>query len=88
MKRAEDEIIPGLSEFEYFRYKSWIAKSVLQDFTQNIQFTDNVEDLAVKLRAVSSFLKSSGIIYYPMSTLKSCLSRFNGWIEFGSNRIL
>jgi len=51
MKRADPH-----ADFEYFRQRAWMSKTILEDYVKNVQVDTDVEELEKKLRDVAAEL--------------------------------
>ena len=50
-----------LADFEYFRQRAWMSKTILEDYVRNIQVDSDVQDLEKKLRDVAAELTRTGL---------------------------
>ena len=56
MKRADPH-----ADFEYFRQRAWMSKTILEDYVKNVQVDADVEELEKKLRDVAAELTRTGL---------------------------
>ena len=50
-----------LADFEYFRQRAWMSKTILEDYVKNIPVDSDVKDLEKKLRDVAAELTRTGL---------------------------
>ena len=50
-----------LADFEYFRQRAWMSKTILEDYVKNVQVDSDVQELEKKLRDVAAELTRTGL---------------------------
>ena len=48
------------ADFEYFRQRAWMSKTILEDYVKNVQVDSDVQELEKKLRDVAAELTRTG----------------------------
>ena len=49
------------ADFEYFRQRAWMSKTILEDYVKNVQVDSDVQELEKKLRDVAAELTRTGL---------------------------
>ena len=49
------------ADFEYFRQRAWMSKTILEDYVKNVHVDSGVEELERKLRDVAAELTRTGL---------------------------
>ena len=50
-----------LADFEYFRQRVWMSKTILEDYVKNVKVDSDVQELEKKLRDVAAELTRTGL---------------------------
>ena len=62
------------ADFEYFRQRAWMSKTILEDYVKNVQVDSDVQELEKKLRDVAAELTRTGLSRNSFNSAIKCFS--------------